>query len=147
MDKPHSPADRQARFRSLALTVGGSITCIIGVAHIFMPTLGYDQSVPQAMAPAVRAHFYYLGTYAICGFLLSLGLLSLYFARFAETRHALVVCTVLAFFWTARTILEILYPVDLRLFVLASPHLALLVVITFLALTYTAATVAGWRSR
>lgn len=134
-------------FLGFALTVGGLITCLIGLGHVFMPTLGYDPQIAQSMAPAVRAHFYYLGTYAICAFLWSLGLLSLYFGRTAQDGAARIVCSILAALWTVRAILEILYPVDLRLFFLHSPHVVLLPIIAFLALLYSGSAVTAWRDR
>jgi hypothetical protein len=127
-----------------SLTIGGLITCLIGLAHVFLPSIGYDSTIPHSMPPAVSAHFYYLGTYAICAFLLSFGFLSLYFSRNAQAPHTLVVCSIFALFWASRTALEILYPVNLSLFFLTTPHVVLLPVIAFLALTYTVAAFAGW---
>ena len=138
------PNARRRQLLRPALAVGGLITGLIGIGHIFMPVFGYDGAVPLSMPPAERAHFYYLGTYAICGFLLSFAVLSLHFARSDQVRAARAVCAVLALFWTGRAILEVLYPVDLRLFVLASPHTVLLPVIGFLALTYAAGAISGW---
>lgn len=138
---------RTRTFLGFALTAGGLITCLIGLGHAFMPTLGYDPKIPQSMAPAVRAHFYFLGTYAICAFLWSLGLLSLYFGGTSQDGAARVVCSILAALWIVRTILEILYPVDLRPFFLHSPHVVLLPVIAFLALLYSGGAVAAWRIR
>lgn len=134
------------RWLSTGLTIGGLIAGMIGFAHLFMPTLGYDPAVPSAMAPAVRAHFYDLGTYAISGFLLSFAALSLYFGRSCDIRSARAVCSVFALFWTARTLLELRYPVELQIFFLRSPHGVLLAVISFLAVNYSTAAIAGWKS-
>ncbi|MGD8939534.1 MAG: hypothetical protein PVJ72_09145 [Gammaproteobacteria bacterium] len=45
-----------------ALFIGGLLTAMIGVDHIFMPTIGYDSSVSLEMEPAVGEHFYYLAS-------------------------------------------------------------------------------------
>lgn len=127
-----------------ALLVGGLLTAMIGIGHIFMPAAGYDSSVPLAMEPAIREHFYYLGTYAICTFLLSLGFLSIYFSRFEYPRASLVVGSVLAVLWVARAILEFIYPVEVRIFFLATPHSVLLPIILFLAVIYTISALKAW---
>ena len=138
---------KPGRFLQLALLIGGVLTAVIGVGHIFMPTLGYDASIPSAMAPAVRDHFYYLGTYAICAFLLSFAFLSLYASRTATSRFARVVCSTLALFWVVRAILEVRYPVDVRIFFLKTPHTVLLPVICFLAALYSLAALEAWWRR
>jgi hypothetical protein len=109
-----------------------------------MPTFGYDPSVPIAMAPVVRDHFFYLGTYAICAFLLSFSSLSLYFSTRAYDRASLIVCTVFAAFWVARAVLEFQFPVELRIFFLQSPHAVLSAVILTLAVSYSIAAFWGW---
>lgn len=127
-----------------ALLVGGLLTAVIGIGHIFMPTVGYDSSIPLAMEPAIREHFYYLGTYAICAFLLSLAFLSIYFSSLEYSQASLVVCSVLAVLWVARAILELLYPVEIRIFFLQTPHGVLLPVIVFLALIYSSSALKAW---
>jgi hypothetical protein len=126
------------------LFIGGLLTAVIGIGHIFMPTLGYDSSVPLAMEPAVRDHFYYLGTYAICAFLLSFALISLYFSKLEFPKASLVVCSILAVFWIARAVLEFLYPVEIKIFFLQTPHSVLMSVIVFLAFIYSFSALKGW---
>jgi hypothetical protein len=127
-----------------ALIIGGLLTAMIGIGHIFMPTLGYDRSVSMAMEPAIREHFYYLGTYAICAFLLSLAFLSIYFSRIEYSRASLVVGSVLAVLWIARAILEFIYPVEIRIFFLQTPHGVLLSVVVFLAFIYSFSALSAW---
>jgi hypothetical protein len=130
-----------------ALLIGGLITAVIGGGHIFMPTAGYDSSIPLSMEPLIRDHFYHLGTYAICGFLLSFAFLSLYFSRLAYPQASLVVCSALAVFWLVRAVFEFLYPVEIRIFFLQTPHYVLLPVIIFLAFIYSLAALKGWNER
>lgn len=130
----------------VAMLVGGVLTALIGVGHIFMPTSGYGSVVASAMDPAVRDHFYYLGTYAICAFLLSFATLSIYFSGVQSLRASVIVCSVLAAFWIARAFLEVRYPVEIRIFFLSNPHQVLLPVIAFLAFIYSKAAVKGWVS-
>ena len=127
-----------------ALLIGGLITAMIGVGHVFMPTIGYDSSVSLAMEPAIREHFYYLGTYAICAFLLSLAFISIYFSKFEYPQASLVVGSVLAVLWVARAILEFIYPVEIRIFFLQTPHSVLLPVIVFLAFIYSISALKAW---
>jgi len=127
-----------------ALLVGGLLTAMIGIGHIFMPTIGYDSAIPQALDPAVREHFYYLGTYAICTFLLSMSFLSIYFSRLEYPRASLVVGAVLAVLWIARAILELIYPVEIQIFFLKTPHSVLLPVIVFLAFIYSISALKAW---
>jgi hypothetical protein len=135
---------RAERLMRLAMLVGGILTAVIGVGHIFMPTIGYSGSVAATMDPVVRDHFYYLGTYAICAFLLSFAALSIYFSRLDSSRAALAVCSVLAVFWIARVVLEVCYPVELGIYFLRHPHRVLLPVIVFLAFIYSKAAVKSW---
>jgi hypothetical protein len=126
----------------IALRVGGIFTLVIGIAHIFMPDLGYEPSVAESMTPDIRDHFYYLATYAICTFLLTLGIISIYASKIKETRVALFICMLLGLLWIGRTILEIRYPVHVKLFFLDVPTVALLPVIAFIAFTYVTGSVA-----
>lgn len=118
------------------MLIGGILTLIIGIGHIFLPTAGYESSVPLSMQPPVREHFYYLGTYAICSFLLALGFISIYFSRTSFTKQTVVISFALAFIWISRAVLEFIYPVELKIFMLDYPHDALRIVTIFLALLY-----------
>lgn len=128
----------------LPMLTGGIIIMIIGIGHIFMPTTGYEDTVTFSMAPAIRNHFYYLGTYAICIFLLALGFISIYFSRIELSIHTIVISSVLAIVWTGRVIFEFIYPVDIKIFMLQKPHNALRIVISILALLYSITSFYGW---
>lgn len=136
---------RNHRTLSLSLLTGGIITTIIGIAHIFMPEYGYPESISKAMEPNVGEHFYYLGTYAICGFLLTLGGLSIYFSKIKNIKNSVVVGFFLSLLWIFRAILEYIYPVDLPIFFLKAPHGALFSVILFLAICYTIGFIGGYK--
>lgn len=127
-----------------ALCIGGLFTALIGIGHIFMPTLGYDNAVAATMTQDIRDHFYYMGTYAICVFLLSFAFLSLYFSSLRYPYASLVVCSVLAVFWISRAVFELLYPVELRIFFLEQPHNVLMPVTLFIALIYSVSALKGW---
>lgn len=139
--------ENKEKFKALrfALLAGGVITLVIGVAHIFMPTVGYAQTIPEEMSKEVSDHFYYLGTYAICAFLLTLGSLSVYFSKLENTKNSLVLSFILALLWIVRTLLEIIYPVNLSLFILESPHVPLLTVMVFLSTIYSIGFISGYR--
>ena len=122
-----------------ALIFGGAVTAAIGIGHIFLPTAGYEPSVAQSLAAPVRDHFYYLGTYAICSFLLGFAALSFYFAGRVHNSATAMVCAVSAFFWLARFGLELVFPVDLPIFFLERPHAVLTAVTAVVTLCYLAA--------
>lgn len=124
-----------------ALLIGGIATMAIGIAHIFMPSLGYDSDVASSMSAEIRNHFYFLATYAICSFLLTLGFLSIYFSKLTYPDASFVVCAVLSVLWIARLMLELKYPVEVRLFVVDRPSTVLLPVIAAIAILYSVATV------
>jgi hypothetical protein len=128
-----------------ALLAGGITTTMIGTAHIFMPTFGYADDIPKEMSKEVGNHFYYLGTYAICGFLLTLGGLSIYFSKLENMKNSLVVSLFLALLWSLRAILEVIYPVDIPIFMLKTPHIPLLSVIIFLAFSYSIGCIGGYK--
>jgi hypothetical protein len=96
------------------------------------------------MEPAVGECFYYLGIYVICTILLLLAFLSIYFSRFEHPRASLVVGSVLVVLWVARAILELIYPVDIRIFFLQTPHSVLLSVAIFLAFIYSISAGKAW---
>src|SRR3569833_1120366 len=106
-----------------ALLSGGILIVIIGIGHIFMPEIGYDRKVPASMDTEISDHFYYLGTYAICSFLLTIGSISIYTSRKNNPDFSFTICAILALLWIARFILEIIYPVHLKLFFLNNPTL------------------------
>ena len=126
------------------MTAGGVLTASIGIGHIFMPDYGYDGYIAHGMPQLVRDHFYYLGTYAICLFLLSFAGLSLYFSRFSYPKATAIVATVFSMFWVLRALLEVRFPVSLRIFFLQNPHTVLLPVMIFLTLVYAASALKSW---
>lgn len=128
----------------IPMLIGGIFTFIIGVGHIFLPSMGYDKSVPLSMEPEVSEHFYYLGTYAICSFLLALGAISIYFSRIKLSQQTVVISFILALVWIARAVFEFIYPVMLKIFMLDTPHSILKLVTSFIALLYVISTLFGW---
>ena len=120
----------------ISLRLGGLVTLAIGLAHLLFPAAGYDRAIPDGMPPPVRAHFYYLATFAIAAFLLALGSISVLFSRLTHVPSAALIACILAALWTARFGLELLYPVDVSLFFLAHPSSLLLPVIGTLAALY-----------
>lgn len=130
-------------FRVL-MTIGGLITLMIGFGHIVMPEYGYSPEVQESMTPTLAEHFYFLGTYAVCMFLLGFAVLSFFFSKFTFPLPPAVVCSVLLAFWFGRAILEFFYPVHLPIFFLENPHVVLGPVIVTLSVIYFIATVKGW---
>lgn len=104
-----------------ALRIAGALITMIGIGHIFMPTLGYDDVTTRGMDARAMNHFYYLGTYAICAFLLGMAALAFVFAR-RPGPHQRELALVLLIVWAVRLVLELRFPVDVPIFFLANPH-------------------------
>jgi hypothetical protein len=135
--------DKMNVWVSVPMLVAGMLTLMIGIGHVFLPTMGYEDSVQSAMPPAIREHFYYLGTYAICSFLLAFGFISIYFSRTKLSNQTVVVSFVLALVWGSRAIFEFIYPVELKIFMLDYPHRVLKIVTSFMGLLYVISTLFG----
>ena len=133
----------QNKITQYALLSGGILVSIIGVGHIFMPEFGYEKNIPASMDTEISNHFYYLGTYAICSFLLSLGIISIYLSRKNYRDISLTICSIWALLWTSRFILEIIYPVKLKLFFLTNPTQVLTPFIGLIALIYISGAATG----
>lgn len=127
---------KNSKMIRLFLWLGGSVPFIIGVAHLFLPTWGFDPKVIGEFPPEVRAHFVDLSLYAIASFLLAFAALSFYFAMATITRATFVFNIIMFFVWGIRTILEILFPVELALFGVANPSVQILVVTTLTSVFY-----------
>ncbi len=131
---------------AVALRAGGALVTGIGLAHLAMPVWGYDPAVVEALAPATRAHFLDLATYAIATFLLAFGGLSFALSR-RPSPEAGVFCAVMSVVWSVRLGLELRFPVEVSLFSVPAPHLPLLAVIGLVAALYVAATALLLRDR
>jgi len=129
----------------MGLRLGGLLTLAIGLAHLLFPAAGYDHAIPDSMSPQVRAHFYYLATFAIATFLLALGSISVLFSRLTDVPSAALIACIFAALWTARFGLELLYPVNVLLFALARPSTFLLPVIGLTAALYMTSAVLNAR--
>lgn len=140
-------SDRKKSLLRSALLGGGICVTLIGIMHIFMPAMGYENTIPLSMPGEVSNHFYYLGTYAICTFLLTLGFLSIYASRIHHPDVSFVICSAFSLLWISRTVLEIIYPVRLKLFFLSVPTVVLLPLIILIATVYTGGSVSYILSR
>jgi hypothetical protein len=127
----------------ISLRLGGVVTLSIGLAHLFFPRFGYDSAIPDGMPAAIRDHFYYLATYAIAAFLLSLGTISMLFSRLDHVPSAIAVACVLAVLWSGRFLLELAYPVEVGLFAVSRPSSLILPAIGVMALLYVLAVLAN----
>jgi hypothetical protein len=129
-----------------SLRSAGGLVLLIAVGHVFMPAWGYPESVRREMTGAVKEHFYYLGTYAICTFLFAFAVLTFYHSRLVGTRATLVFSGTMAAVWWLRVALEFSYPVDVPIFFLDDPHPVLVPVLMIIASAFTTATAAGLRT-
>ena len=69
-------------------STGGAIALVLGAAHFFLPSWGYDRLVLQSIPEIPRDHFVYLATYAIGLFLVSVGVMSFHFAKVGGSQTA-----------------------------------------------------------
>jgi hypothetical protein len=123
----------------ISLRLGGIITLAIGLAHLFFPSAGYNRSIPDSMSPVVRDHFFFLATYAIAAFLLSIGTISVLFSRLSHLPSAITIASVLAVLWSVRLALELAFPVEVALFIVPRPSSLILPTIGLMAALYVAA--------
>ena len=112
---------------------------MIGLSHFVMPSLGYDADVIAGIPELPRDHFVYLGTYAIGSFLVSFAVLTFLVDFTQPTKFTTVFLGLMTLVWSIRFVLELLYPVDLSLFILPNPHPVLLVTILFIFASYATA--------
>lgn len=117
------------------LRIGAGIVTMIGLAHLVMPFSGYDPSLTADWTISARDHFYFLGTYAIAGFLLSFGVLAFSHAS-RLTRESQRLWAVMVSFWAFRLVLEWRYPVDVPIFGVPQPHLPLMLVVMVLVVLF-----------
>ena len=127
------------------LLLGGGLILLIGLGHVLMPTHGYDPAVTAGWSEAAREHFYYLATYIICGFLLTLGGLSILFAGTPPSPATAMFATVMAALWSLRLVLEFLYPVRVGIYGIEKPHVLLAATLVVVVASYLAAAFSAWR--
>jgi hypothetical protein len=101
-----------------------------------MPTLGYEKSISGSMSKEITDHFYYLGTYAISTFLLTLGFISIYASRLKYAEVSFTLSVAFGLLWILRIFFEVIYPVQLKLFFLDKPTFILFPLISVIAMIY-----------
>ena len=131
------------RVQRASLGIAGSLILLIGIGHIFMPSLGYTEIATQGMTEQAKEHFYFLGTYAICTFLLAFGALTLSHALNPKEMHTLIFSAILSIVWLIRLALQFAYPVQVPIFGLEHPHPILVPVLSVIAAAFVIATIAG----
>lgn len=129
----------------LPLRLAGAIVLSIGLAHLALPTLGYRQTELGDLRPEVHHHFVDLGAYAIAAFLISFGLFSLLLTFRRPSVESVVFTGLMTVVWAYRSILELIFPTELGLFFVDSPHILLVAALGLLAGLYGLATTQGLR--
>jgi hypothetical protein len=120
----------------LALRCAGLMVLAIGLSHFFMPGFGYDPQDLLAVPKQQRAHFVYLGTYAIGLFLVCFAILTLVAGKTRPTLQMTIFLGLMTLVWGARFGLELVYPVNIPLFFLENPHPVLAATIFLIWLAY-----------
>lgn len=121
---------------NLATRFAGLMALAIGIAHFFMPSLGYAPDDLAAIPAPQRAHFVFLGTYAIAFFLLAFAVMTLLANRETPSPLMTVFLGLMVVVWPARLILELIYPVELFLFFTDDPHPLLLTALALICAAY-----------
>lgn len=126
---------------NIGLISSGCMISLIGLAHTVFPVYGYGDDVQDffKQSPSVADHFYYLATYAICSFLLFIGLVTIYIGASPEfvknNSKFITYYTVLSIaLWSGRLLLEIKYPVRLSLFGITNPTNNLVIVLSLIVI-------------
>jgi len=129
--------------RNIGLILSGSMILLIGLAHIIFPVYGYSDDVQDffRQSPSISDHFYYLATYAICSFLLFIGLVTIYIGASVEfvnrNSKPITYYSVLSIaLWAGRLVLEMRYPVKLSLFGIHDPTGNLVIVLSFIVVGF-----------
>ncbi len=125
-----------SKYLRLSLLVGGVLILLIALMHAFLPEFGYPSYISEQMPAEVSGHFYFLGTYAIGSFLLTLSFLSFYFSLSAPSQTAFVFALSQVVLWSLRTVLEIIYPVTVPIFFLAEPTILILPAVAMIVFVY-----------
>ena len=133
------------RIYRYGLRLGGGIILLIGLGHIAMPTMGYPPDIVSGWSAAAIDHFYYLATYFICAALISIGGLSLAFASLVPSAASALFAAAMAGLWAVRLALEMLYPVDVPIYFVDSPHGTITLAVAVAAASYAAAAIAAWK--
>lgn len=107
---------RSVKFARLFLVLAGLVPLAVGIMHLFLPSFGFDDAVLAQFTPASRSHFVDLALYAIAVFLLAFAFLTFYFAARVESSGAIVFSVVQSVVWVLRSILEVIFPVEIALF-------------------------------
>lgn len=141
------PKMNRPGFRAIGYRTGGTIALVIGVAHFFLPTWGYDGALLETVPEAPRDHFVYLGTYAIGMFLLIAGTMSIHLSGVAATSTTTLFALLQTAFWAGRFVLEVSFPSRLRIFFLSEPAAALMLVSVVACVSYAVAFLGSQREQ
>ena len=99
------------------LLIIGSIEILVGLLHFFMP-LFFTKSESFLLLPNIEINYLLLVTYAVGILLIAFGATTILLSKKTkELRKILYFYMIIqALLWTARVILELMYPVELEMF-------------------------------
>lgn len=132
------------QYYKLAMKIPANLILLIGIAHLFLPTHGYNAETVVGWSEQTKDHFLYLATYMIAAFLLTLSLLTFLYARKTPSRPVAWFATISTILWVVRLFLEFFFPVNVPLFFVAQPHYILMAVIGLIAASYALASGIAW---
>jgi hypothetical protein len=117
--------------------VAGGLTLLLGLLHFVFLLDIMSESVFSAI-PSAQRNFVLLGTCAIGICLLTFGSLTLYFANafVVGEKYARVFIFSQALLWIARSVLELLFPVEIPLLIFENPATIVLVCVVGMAVLY-----------
>ena len=108
------------KVKNPGVVMSGLCICVIGLAHLLFPNHGYGREVRAFFCQnaEIADHFYYLATYALCSFLLFIGALTLIVGSLGDQYTGIVraYCLLSVLLWSTRLALELVYPVEVKLF-------------------------------
>lgn len=114
------------------LIIAGIVEIVMGLAHFAMPYFAY-QSRGFIFLHRDELNFITLCVCAVGILLIAFGILTVFFSLQTELSDKLILyyAVIKSFLWSARIILEILYPVKIPLFYIEQPTTAIMPLLIF----------------
>jgi len=99
------------------LLIIGSIEILVGLLHFFMP-LFFTKSESFLLLPNIEMNYLLLVTYAVGILLIAFGATTILLSKKTKELGKILYFYMIiqALLWTARVILELMYPVELEMF-------------------------------
>ncbi len=131
-------------FYRIGLRIAGSLLFLISLGYLLLPSHGYSPDLTTNWSLETKDHFYYLATYMICTFVLTLSILSLIYSVQRPSRPIAWFTSISTVLWSVRLYLETQFPVNVKLFFFEHPHNLHLIILGIIVASYAMASGVAW---